>query len=220
MYFLEGCGQGAAVTGNSAADPTGSTTAPATLPASSPPAPTFALTGTPPATVTAGSDYSFQPSVSASSGTVTFSITGQPAWATFNAGTGELSGTPTESEVGTTRAITITASDGGSSASIEPFTVQINTPTAAPPPAAGSASLSWNAPTENTDGSPVTDLVGFHIYYGTSADALTQTIDVPATTTTTYVIGDLDAGTYYFAVTAYTAQGTESAQSNVASKTI
>lgn len=206
--FLGACGGGS---GKPAAD---SASIPADPPAGS--TPTITLTGTPATSVTAGSDYSFQPSVSTSSGTATFSITGQPAWATFNASTGELSGTPTSAEVGTTGDITITASDGDAKASIGPFTIAVT----APAVGTGSASLSWVAPTENIDGSPITGLAGYHIYYGTSADALTQTIDVAESTTTTYVISNLAAGTYYFAVTAYTTQGTESAQSDVASKTM
>jgi hypothetical protein len=31
----------------------------------------------------------------------------------------------------------------------------------------GTATLSWSAPTTNTDGTPVTTLIGYHIYYGT-----------------------------------------------------
>jgi hypothetical protein len=84
----------------------------------------------------------------------------------------------------------------------------------------GTATLSWSAPTENVDGTPITGLAGYRVYYGTSADALTESIDVAGATTTTYVINDLSPGTYYFTVTAYNAQGIESDQSNVASKTI
>ena len=65
----------------------------------------------------------------------------------------------------------------------------------------------------------LTGLAGIRIYYGTNAGALTQTIDVPGPTTTSFIIERLAAGTYYFAVAAYTAAGTESALSNIASKT-
>ncbi len=92
--------------------------------------------------------------------------------------------------------------------------------TSTPPSNAGSATLTWVPPADNTDGTPITNLAGFHIYYGTSADALTQTINVPGPTATTYVVGDLAPGTYYFAVTAYNSSGTESTQSNIGSKTI
>jgi hypothetical protein len=84
----------------------------------------------------------------------------------------------------------------------------------------GSASVSWLAPTVNTDGSAITPLIGYRIYYGASADALTETIEVTGETVTTYVVDGLSSGTYYFAVTALAADGQESTLSDTASKTI
>lgn len=80
--------------------------------------------------------------------------------------------------------------------------------------------MSWAAPDENTDGSALTNLAGYRIYYGTSADALDQVIDIPGVGITTYVVDDLAAGTYYFSIRAYNAAGTESALSNIVSDTI
>jgi hypothetical protein len=207
VLSLGGCGQGAANSASSATSKATSTT---------PPAPTINLSGTPPTSVVAGSAYAFQPGVSASSGTVTFSISGQPSWATFDAGTGALSGTPAVSNVGTTGSIIITASDGATTASMQPFTIDVMMPTVV----TGSASLSWVAPTENTNGSLLNDLAGYYIHYGTSPSALNQTIEVPGAATVSYSIVNLPQGTYYFTVTAYSSQGTESSPSNVASKTI
>jgi hypothetical protein len=92
----------------------------------------------------------------------------------------------------------------------------------APPasPATGSANLSWTAPTENTNGTPLTDLAGYHIYYGTSAGAWTSTITILDATETSYVVSGLASGTYYFAVVAFNSEGIDSADSNVGSKTI
>ena len=87
-------------------------------------------------------------------------------------------------------------------------------------PASGTATLTWVAPTTNTDGSPVTPLSGFTIYYGTSASTLTQSVVVSGATTTTYEITGLASGTWYFAVAADAADGTQSAMSSVGSKTI
>ncbi len=84
----------------------------------------------------------------------------------------------------------------------------------------GSASLSWTAPTTNNDGSPLTDLAGYHIYYGASADLLTSQIDVVGSSTTSYVVNNLVSGTWYFAVTAFNSVGLESDLSNTGSKTI
>jgi hypothetical protein len=149
---------------------------------------------------------------------VTFTIQGQPAWATFDPDTGVLTGKPAVANEGTTGAITIIGSNGSSSASIGPFTIAVNAPAA--PPATGSATLSWTAPTQNTDGTPLTDLAGYHILYGPSASQLTTTITVSSASETSYVVTGLAPGTYYFAVVAYTSEGADSAPSNVGSKTI
>ena len=84
----------------------------------------------------------------------------------------------------------------------------------------GSATLSWVAPTQNTDGSALTNLAGYHIYYGTSASNLNQSVQVANPGLTTYVLGNLAAGTWYFSVNDYTTTGVESAISNIASKLI
>ena len=91
-----------------------------------------------------------------------------------------------------------------------------STSTSAP----GTVTLSWIAPTGNTNGTPLTDLAGYHIHYGTSQDNLAKVIDLAGTGTTEYEVSGLAPGTYYFAVTAYTAMGTESAQSDIGNKTI
>jgi hypothetical protein len=84
----------------------------------------------------------------------------------------------------------------------------------------GTATLTWTAPKVNTDGTPVTTLTGYHIFYGTNPGDLTQSVMVSGATTTSYEITGLTSGTWYFAVAADAADGTESAQSNVGSKTI
>ena len=84
----------------------------------------------------------------------------------------------------------------------------------------GTATLTWAPPTLNSDGTPVTPLSGYHIYYGTSPSALTQSIAVSGAATTTYEITGLSSGTWYFEVAADAVDGTESARSNLGSKTI
>ncbi|MCS6947784.1 MAG: putative Ig domain-containing protein [Steroidobacteraceae bacterium] len=89
------------------------------------------ISGTPPTTVQAGQTYSFQPTASDPDGqTLTFTIANRPAWASFNASTGRLSGTPTAAQVGTYANVTIAVSDGTASVSLPPFTIQV---TGAPP---------------------------------------------------------------------------------------
>ena len=210
--LLTACGNGVGVS------PAGAATATA---ASTPgsPAP-VALTGTPANSVTAGQNYVFQPTVSAGAGAVTFQIQGKPTWAAFNTSTGALTGTPAAANEGTTAGITITASNGSGSASIGPFAIVVNAPATSAPPGSGSANLSWTAPTENTDGTPLTDLAGYHIYYGTSAGAWTSTITILSATETSYVVSGLASGTYYFTIVAFNSEGIDSADSNVGSKTI
>lgn len=80
--------------------------------------------------------------------------------------------------------------------------------------------VSWSAPTTNTDGSSLTNLAGYRVYYGTSPGALTETADVPSAGAVDYVVQGLQSGTWYFAVAAYTNTGLESTHSSVVSKTI
>src|SRR5665213_141076 len=66
--------------------------------------------------------------------------------------------------------------------------------------AAGTTTLTWAAPTENADGTAITDLAGYTLYYGTNPSDLTQSIAVTGAASTTTEVKDLPAGTYYFAV--------------------
>jgi hypothetical protein len=90
------------------------------------------------------------------------------------------------------------------------------TQSSAPPTqAAGSqpVTLSWQAPTQNADGSTLTDLAGYRIHYGASSGNYTSTIQVANAGLTTYVISSLPSGTYYFAISAYNAAGVDGALS-------
>jgi hypothetical protein len=107
-----------------------------------------------------------------------------------------------------------------SSSSSPPVTSSSPAPSAAPAPTVGAATLSWTAPDQNTDGSALTNLAGYRIYYGTSANDLDQVISISNVGITAYVVDDLTAGTYYFSIRAYTSAGTESSLSNVVSDTI
>jgi hypothetical protein len=85
-------------------------------------------------------------------------------------------------------------------------------------PGAGTASLSWTAPATNDDGSALTDLAGYKVYYGTAPGSYSKSFTV--TPGTTYTITGLAPGTYYIAVTAYNTTGMESEYSNEVTKTI
>ena len=92
--------------------------------------------------------------------------------------------------------------------------------TASTTPTSGNATLSWQAPTTDTNGAALTDLAGYRIYYGTSATSLSETIQLTSVGLQTYVIQNLASGTWYFAVTAVASTGVESGLSDVVSKTI
>jgi fibronectin type 3 domain-containing protein len=83
-------------------------------------------------------------------------------------------------------------------------------------------SLSWDAPTTRTDGSfmPLSSLMGFRIYIGTSKDNLQAQIDIEDADAENYTTESLDPGTYLFAVSAYDVYGLESDLSNIVSKQI
>jgi hypothetical protein len=173
------------------------------------------ISGLPATTVVAGSSYSFTPAASDVDGnSLVFSVMGAPAWATFNAATGRLSGTPGSGDVGLTEGIVITVSDSTDYASLPAFslTVQQNS--------SGRATVSWVPPTQRTDGSALTNLAGYRIRYGTSATALTQVVQLNGVSLTSYMIEGLTPGAWYFAVSAVDSGGLESQPSAPASKVI
>ena len=163
----------------------------------------------------AGQAYSFQPSASdPNNDTLTFSVTGLPAWAAFNASTGRVTGTPSASDVATYSGIRISVSDGQASASLNAFSITVADVVV------GSATLSWMPPTENSDGSSLTNLAGYRVHYGRSPTQLSQTIEITNSSLSTYVVDNLSAGTWYFSLVSVNSGGTTSVLSNVAAKTI
>ena len=77
------------------------------------------------------------------------------------------------------------------------------------------AALMWEAPTINVDGTPLTDLDGYILYYGTSHNNYSEVISVGNVTTFTFDnIPDLESGIWCFAVKAYNTSGYESDYSN------
>ncbi|MEY4933630.1 MAG: hypothetical protein RLZZ403_1950 [Pseudomonadota bacterium] len=172
------------------------------------------LSGNPITSVVAGQPYQFAPTAADADGNaLTFRVQNAPAWATFNASNGTLSGTPGAGDIGTFSGIIISVSDGVTTTSLPAFAIAVTQI------ATGSATLSWVAPTLNTDGTALTGLTGYRIYFGTNATALTQWIDVPNASVSTYVLGNLSPATWYFAVKAM-ANGVESNFSNIATKTV
>jgi hypothetical protein len=96
----------------------------------------------------------------------------------------------------------------------------------APPDAAaqsvspGTATLNWTSVSQNTNGTALTDLAGYKVYYGTSPNDLSAVAVLSDPSVTTYQATNLSTGTWYFAVAAYTTDGTEGLVSNVVAKTV
>jgi hypothetical protein len=84
------------------------------------------ISGQPPTSVRVGNAYSFTPTASDPDGdNLTFSVSNRPAWLTFNAASGTLTGTPSAANVGTYPGIIISVSDGTASASLPAFSIQV-----------------------------------------------------------------------------------------------
>ena len=92
------------------------------------------ISGTPTTSVDQDVTYSFTPTASdVDVGDVlTYSITNKPTWAAFDTATGALTGTPTNTDVGTTTGIVITVSDGTLSASLAAFDLTVTNVNEAP----------------------------------------------------------------------------------------
>lgn len=180
------------------------------------------ISGSPATAVVAGHAYAFQPTATDPNGlTMKFGISGKPAWATFDTNTGRLSGTPAAANAGTYANIVIAAYDGYLKGMLPAFTIVVQpasgTPTPVPVPASttGTATLSWIPPTVNTDGSVLANLAGYFIYYGASPDNLNHTVTVTNIGLTRYVLSNLTAQTWYFAMSAYNSLGMESGRTAV-----
>jgi hypothetical protein len=209
LFGLTACGGGDAVSVNPATatvNDVGHTTTP-----------TATISGTPMTGITVGTNYSFTPTASDSDGgKLAFSIQNPPSWASFDTTTGRLSGSPKITDTGTTLNIVITAADGTAKASLAAFSITVT----ATPVTPGTATVSWVAPTENVNGTALTDLAGYNVYYGTNSASLNEKAAVSNAGSTAYTVNGLTSGTWYFAVTSYTSGGVESARSPLSSKTI
>jgi hypothetical protein len=84
----------------------------------------------------------------------------------------------------------------------------------------GTATLSWEPPARNVDGSGIGNLAGYFIYYGRSPTSLNVIVKIPDPYVTTYTVDRLSPGTYYFRIVAFTDSGIHGSASPTVSKTI
>ncbi len=167
------------------------------------------ISGTPPTSILKGSAYSFQPTLSDADGdSLTASVSGLPSWATFNSSTGKISGTPESGDVGRYDNIIVTVSDGRDSASLGPFSIDVNAV------GTGSVTLAWTPPTQNTDGTALTDLAGYQLRWGPKSGSLDQSVTLSNAGLSSYVVAGIAPGEYSFVMFAVNSRGVSSDPSN------
>ena len=202
VILAAGCGDGGNESG-------------ATATAAAPGGSSLAISGTPPSQIMQGSALNFAPTVSNPDNlTLSFTASNLPGWASINSSTGRITGTPGPGNVGVYSNIRLTVSGGGQSVTTPAYSITVVAT------ATGSALLSWVPPTQNTDGSPLTDLAGHKVYWGLSPSNLNNTVTLNGAGITSYVVNQLTPATWYFATTAFDVDGMESGFSNIASKTV
>ena len=126
--------------------------------------------------------------------------------------------TPTKAQAGTYGNVVISVTNGELASALPAFSITVKNGVTTT--STGSATLHWVVPTENTNGTALTDLAGIRIYYGTSASNLNQVVQVAGKSQTSYTFSNLAAGVWCFASRAYTTAGVQSALSSAVSKTI
>jgi hypothetical protein len=173
------------------------------------------ISGTPTTSVKAGQAYAFEPTAADADGdTLKFTIANKPAWAAFDTATGALTGMPSAVDVRSYDNIVIGVTDGKTTVSLQAFSIVVTQF------AQGSATLSWLPPTENVDGSPLSDLAGYRVRYGTVPGNYTQQLDVLNPGLTALVVEELSQTTWYFVITAINSAGAESDHSSEVAKTV
>ena len=173
------------------------------------------ISGQPPLAVRVGEPYTFQPSASDPDGDpLTFMATNLPSWVSFDQSTGRLSGTPDAVDQGSHESISILVSDSHANASLGPFSITVTQT------ANGVVTLSWLPPTQNANGTALVDLAGYRIQYGRDIADMRQAIWITNPSVNTYLVEQLSAGTWYFAVYAIRTSRIESFPSVVVSKRI
>ena len=164
-----------------------------------------------------GQRWNYQPSIANPDGaSMTVMASNLPDWMTLNQSTGLLEGTPGEGDVRTWTNIQLTVNIGQQSTRLPALSVTV----VAQGAAMGTATVTWSAPTQRVDGSPIGELAGYRVLYGTSSRNYDHAVELNTPGINRYVLEGLGSGTWYFAVQAITSDGLKSAPSREVSKTI
>ena len=81
-------------------------------------------------------------------------------------------------------------------------------------PTVGSATLNWTPPTQNEDGSQLTNLAAYRILWSRDGGSFSNSVRINNPSVTRYVVENLAPGTYEFTATAINSAGVESRSSN------
>jgi hypothetical protein len=169
------------------------------------------ISGMPPTVVAVGQSYAFRPGVSDPDSRVfRFDIAGKPSWATFDVLTGRLAGTPSAGDIGVYGSIEISVTDGTNTTILPAFSIEV----VAAGTATGSITLRWTPPTQNEDGSQLTDLAAYRILWSRDGGAFSNSVRINNPNVTRYVVENLTPGTYEFVAKAINRAGVESRFSN------
>jgi hypothetical protein len=199
---VNGSASSAAITANTTFTlncngPGGAAVARATVNIASGTSPSVSLTASPPGVAPGGTT-----TLSWSSSNVS-ACTASGGWS----GSKSLSGSQATAALNTDQTYTLSCSGSNGNASIM-TTVTIR-----------NAVLNWTAPTQNVDGSALTTLAGYKVYWGTASRSYSLNASLSGAGSTTYTT-DLAPGTWFFAVSAVDSAGAESAKSSEVSKTV
>jgi hypothetical protein len=140
-------------------------------------------------------------------------------WVNDRGGEGTASGTTSWStdnlplEMGNNK-FTVTAKDSFGDSAARTIVVKRETN------GTGSLTLSWQPPVTREDGTPLTNLAGYYIYYGRLSGIYDFEIRIDNPGVTTYVVENLDPGTWYLVLSSYDSDGVESEYSNEVSKEV
>lgn len=155
----------------------------------------ISVTGAPPESVTVGEYYYFVPTAAnANTAELEFSYINKPDWSGSYRSSGALIGTP--AVPGVYPDIQIEAWDGVHFGISAPFTITVSAISAS------SVTLRWVRPSENTDGSVLTDLRGYLIRYGNRTGQLDNQLSIGSADSTTAELSDLTPGEWYFQIAA------------------
>jgi len=86
--------------------------------------------------------------------------------------------------------------------------------------ATGSMTLDWRPPTQNEDGSQLTNLAAYRLYWSRDGGGFRDSVRINNPGVTRYVVDSLPAGTYEVVITAINSAGVESRFSNAVTRVV